>query len=217
MSDKQTKKTTSKTKVDKTEGKKDASKKPNSKNPNKDSLIKLSMDMAALQGWEIITLSDIADEAQISLADLRDMFEDKTDILIALGRIIDRKTLENVGKQHPETALRDALFDVLMERYDVLNEYRGGIIAILKSFRYDPKQAIISMPHLCRSMTWMAEAAGVETNGIRGAARVAGLTGIYLKVLKTWSKDESKDLGTTMAELDKALNRAEQFANTLGL
>lgn len=72
------------------------------------------------------------------------------------------------------------------------------------------------MPHLCRSMTWMMEAAGIETLGLRGALKVAGLTGVYLKVLKTWTEDDSPDLAKTMAALDKDLGRAESFANTLG-
>ena len=105
----------------------------------------------------------------------------------------------------------------MMERFDVLNEYRAGLVAILKSFRCDPKQAVISFPHLCKSMTWMLESAGVETTGIRGALKVAGLTGIYLDVQRIWMDDESADLSKTMAALDKDLGRAEQVINMFGL
>ncbi len=43
-----------------------------------------------------------------------------------------------------------------------------------------------------------------------------GLTGIYLKVLKVWCDDESRDLSKTMAALDKALERGESVADTFG-
>ena len=69
---------------------------------------------------------------------------------------------------------------------------------------------------LCRSMSWMLEAAGMDTGGARGAMRVAGLSGVYLKTLKVWKKDDSPDLSKTMAALDKDLNRLEQFANSFG-
>ena len=62
---------------------------------------------------------------------------------------------------------------------------------------------------------WMLEAAGADTNGISGGIKVAGLTGIYLKVLCVWAEDESPDLPKTMAALDQALGRAEAIMNTV--
>jgi len=108
------------------------------------------------------------------------------------------------------------LFDILMERFDVLNDHRDGIVAILESFKMDPKQAVISLPHLCRSMTWMMEAAGMNTNGFVGAAKVAGLSVVYLNVVRVWKNDSTEDMSKTMAALDKSLGRAEQCANTFG-
>jgi hypothetical protein len=96
-----------------------------------------------------------------------------------------------------------------MERFDVLSEHRDAVISILSSFRTDPKEAIISLPHLARSMTWMMEAAGLDTSGFKGAARVTGLTLLYANVLRVWIKDDSEDQAKTMAALDKNLDRAE--------
>ncbi len=183
---------------------------------SKEKLAAQVIALAAERGWENLTLLDMAEHLKLSLAELHEHFEDKTDILVTFGRMIDRRVLENVGEADPDISPRDQLFDILMERYEALNEYRAGLVSILCSFRFDPKQVVISMPHLCRSMTWMMEAAGMDTNGISGAMKVTGVTGIYLKVLKTWKDDDSPDLGKTMAALDKALGRAERLANTLG-
>lgn len=176
-----------------------------------------ALSLAADLGWEQVTLRDIAQGAGVSLPDLYDHFEDKTDILTALGRMIDRAVLARAGVGEDSTSPRDRLFEIVMERFDVLNGHRAGIVAILSSFRLDPKQAVISLPHLCRSMAWMMEAAGVDTGGVRGAARLAGLTGVYLYAVKAWMEDESADMGKTMAALDKALGRAERAATILGL
>ncbi|MGH1403086.1 MAG: TetR family transcriptional regulator [Alphaproteobacteria bacterium] len=183
----------------------------------KSQIITAALDLAVDQGWEFTTLRDIAEKADISLLELYDIVEDKQDILVLLGRAIDRQVMESVDMEGDDTvSVRDRLFDIMMDRYDILNQYRSGIVAVFDSFKCDPKQAVISLPHLCRSMNWMLEASGVETSGIKGALKVMGLTGIYLKVLKVWCDDESRDLSKTMAALDKALERGESVADTFG-
>lgn len=179
-------------------------------------IVLTALDLAVEQGWDRITLRDISLRADVSPAVLYDAIQDKSDILVELGRIIDRKVLETVSVSDSDHSTRDVLFDILMDRYEILNEYRDGILAVLESFRYDPKQVLISMPYLCRSMNLMLETAGIETSGFKGAFKVAGLSGIYLKVLRVWKDDRSADLSKTMAALDQALERAESFADTLG-
>ncbi|MBI1301869.1 MAG: TetR family transcriptional regulator [Alphaproteobacteria bacterium] len=194
-----------------------SAKKKKDENP-KAQIVQAALDLAVERGWEQTSLRDIAEKAGLSLTELFDHVEDKTDILVLLGRQIDRKVIENMSPTlSEESVIRDRLFDVMMDRYDALNDHREGIKAILESFKYDPKQAVISLPHLCRSMAWMMEGAGIDTNGISGAVKVTGLTGIYVKVLKTWMEDETSDLSKTMAALDKALERSERVANMIGL
>ena len=185
--------------------------------PLKERAVAGALDLASRMGWEMITMTDIADKAHVSLAELSEVFDDKTDVLVAYGRQIDRKVLESFTEPDPSMSERDRLFDILMERFDVLEGNREAVVSILKSYTLDPKQAVISLPHLGRSMAWMLEAAGVDTNGIKGAIRVAGLTIVYLNATRHWMKDQSADLAKTMAALDKSLNRAEQVAGTFML
>jgi ubiquinone biosynthesis protein COQ9 len=192
------------------------SSKKDNKSDQKQKILDAALAVAVVQGWDRTSLRDIAEKAEISLFDFHNNFEDKADIITYLGRTIDRAVLSGLGEFDVESSPRDRLFDILMDRFEALNEYREGIEAIFDSFKYDPKQAVITMPYLCKSMTWMLEAAGIETNGIRGAIKVAGLTGVYIKVLRTWKEDASADLSKTMAALDKALSRAEKAASTLG-
>ncbi len=182
----------------------------------KTAILDAALGLATSQGWAYTTLADIAREADMSLGDLRDYIDEKSDILVIFGRMIDKKTLEAVGEGDPSISPRDQLFDILMERFDVLNQYREPLISILDSFKSDPKQIVISCPHLGRSMSWMLEAAGLESEGFRGAARVAGLVAVYIKALHVWRGDNSADLSKTMAALDKDLARAEKLANTFG-
>ena len=160
------------------------------KAPKKDireKVIETALSLAAQHGWENVSL-----------------------------RIIDRKTLANAVEVDPETSIKERIFDILMERFEILNQYRAGTISILESFKYDPKQVVIGLPYVCRSMNWMLEACAIDTSGIKGALRVTGVTAIYLKVIHVWKDDDSEDLSQTMAALDKALNQAEWLANRLG-
>lgn len=188
----------------------------NSEQDIKGAIIDAALTLAAQQGWAQVTLTALADEAGLSLSALFDVIEDKTDILALLGRRIDRRVLETISAPDAEVSTRDRLFDILMERYEILNDNREGLVSILESFCFDPKQAVIACPHLCRSMNWMLEAAGIETGGLRGAVKITALTALYIKNLRVWKSDESADLAKVMAALDKDLGRAEQFANTLG-
>lgn len=174
----------------------------------------LALKRAAAQGWGAAGLSEIAADAGMALAELREYFDDKDDILAVFHKMVDRRVLENTGAADEDMSPRDRLFDILMERFDILNEYREGVVAVMDSFKSDPKQAVIAAPHLCRSMLWMLESCEIETGGISGALKVAGLTGIYLNVLRVWKTDESKDLAKTMAALDKDLARAEKLSHS---
>lgn len=183
----------------------------------KHKIAEAALSVAADRGWQNTTLSDIASAAGITMADLVFVVEDRTDILRLIGRMIDHKVAENVvSEPSSEASPRDRLFDLFMDRYDVLNDHRHGITAILDGFKYDPKQALISLPHLCTSISLMLEMVDIDTSGIMGAVRVTGMSGVYLKVLKVWMDDDSVDMAKTMAALDKHLERAEQVANTLG-
>lgn len=176
-----------------------------------------AMSEAAEIGWDRVTMRAVASRADLPVSALFSSFEDKDDILAFLGRVVDEAALDNVPEDNADFSVRDCLFDLLMDRYDALNNYRGGVCAVLDSFKGDPKQAVIACPYLCRSMNLMLEAAHVETSGLRGVAKVAGLTGLYLKVLRVWKNDDSPDLSKTMAALDKALGRAEGLVVRLGI
>ena len=181
----------------------------------KTAIIEVSLRLAAEQGWGKTTLTDIARASDIDLAALHDLFEDKADILTAFGRMIDRQVLENTEVEGG-AAPRDTLFDLIMDRFEALNDHRDGVVSILKSMKCDPKEGLICAPSLCRSMSWMLEAAGINTNGLSGMLKISALSALYLKTARIWMRDDSPDLSKTMAELDKNLATAEKWAGRFG-
>ena len=182
----------------------------------KTTVIQSALSLAADAPWADVTMHDIAVHAGIPLADIMMVFDDKTDVVAAFGKSLDAQVAEAMnGQVMADDAPKDRLFDVLMARFDILNEHRGAVISMLNGLTSDPKQMAVSLPWVCKSMTWMMELAEVPTNGWAGSLQIMGLSAVYLKTLRTWIGDESEDMAATMAELDKNLSHAEKIAGYL--
>lgn len=175
-------------------------------------IVRAGLRAAAEKGWAALSFTDIADEAGVSLSDLRLVISEKLDLLDRFAQIVDRRVLDDVHHLYaPNDSVRDKLFSILMGRFDVLQDDRAGVCAVLRDVLKDPCDAITSLPHIIKSMRWMAESAGMRLSGIKGAGVLIALSGLYIWVLRTWVQDESSDMSTTMAALDHRLSQAQRW------
>lgn len=174
-----------------------------------DALLRSAMERAALYGWRRLTVVDAARDAGLSLDVARKRFAFKANILLTLGRLADEAALVDDGSTGTP---REKLFDLLMRRLDVFQQYRAGVRAALRALPLDPPLALLLGGATVESMKWMLSAAGLEVGGLAGALRVQALLGAWTVTLRTWDKDDSQDMGTTMATLDKALDKALRFS-----
>lgn len=172
-------------------------------------LIKGAFDLAAREGWAAVSAAGAAREAGVPLERARAGFPGRAAILLALGRMADRHALTDAMEGGD---VRERLFDMLMRRFDVLQQHRAGVLALLRALPAEPPEALLLASATAASMGWMLEAAGVSARGFTGAVRVQGLVAVWLVTLRAWRRDESEDLSGTMAALDRALQRAEQAA-----
>jgi AcrR family transcriptional regulator len=187
---------------------------PKSSDPG-ERILAAAMEVAVRIGWRRAALADIAAAAEVSLAELHARYSDKGAILRGIVDKADRKVLEGAGEPDPDSSARDRLFDVLMRRFDALKPYREGLAVVAREGGgVGIADAICGAQRMLRSLGWMLEAAGIGTGGWSGACRVKGLAVVYAATFATWLRDESEDMGKTMAALDKNLSRAERFANT---
>jgi hypothetical protein len=152
----------------------------------------------------------------VPLAELRRRCPAPSVLLALHGRVVDQQVLEGTVPDTGDTP-RERLFDVLMRRIDAMQPHRRGILRLLDEALADPVLALALAPGLPGSMAWMLEAAQIGTNGFAGALRAQGLVAVWLYTVRAWARDATEDLGPTMAALDRALDRAEQAARTIGL
>ncbi|BDG74883.1 TetR family transcriptional regulator [Roseomonas fluvialis] len=183
---------------------------------DEDALVAALWRVIATHGWPGLTMGRLAAESGVPLATLRDRFPSRLDPMILHGRRMDHAVLAGTVPGQGGAA-RDRLFDVLMRRLDAMQPHRAGILRFLRDMRRDPSLAALLGPQLSLSMRWMLDAAEIEGNGGQRRIIALGLVGVWLATVRAWAEDESEDLGSTMAALDRALDRAEQIARTLRL
>ncbi|MGE0716122.1 MAG: TetR family transcriptional regulator [Alphaproteobacteria bacterium] len=178
-------------------------------------VVESAMALAAERGWRRVALADIAAAAGVPLADLHPRFPAKTAILAEISRRADIAAAAAAEEAAGERA-RDRLFDVVMRRFEALGPYRSGLRAVLRDLRGDPLAGLAAAPQLARSMRWMLEAAGLDTAGLAGMARVKALGAAYAATIPVWLEDESPDLSATMARLDRMLRRLDGWTRLFG-
>ena len=175
-------------------------------------LITAALNLASEQGWRRLGMAEIAAAAGLSLDETYAVARSKHGILAALRRQIDEAML--AGGVVSGDSPRDRLFDVLMRRLEAMRPYRAGLRTILRESVGTP--ALLGMlPGLLRSMGWTLTAAGLPASGCRGRLARRLVAALYVSVLPTFFRDDSRDLGTTMATLDKRLNQVDALFSTL--
>ncbi|MDX2258871.1 MAG: TetR/AcrR family transcriptional regulator [Hyphomicrobiaceae bacterium] len=165
-----------------------------------------ALRLAAEKPWRDVSLGDIAGAAGVGLMDVRRAFATKGDIVAGFIRRIDEVVLTAIPARAEGQSPRDALFEVMMARFDALNPHKAAVRSIAEATFGDAEVARAMLA----SQRWMLEAAGIGSQGAQGAMRVAGLVSLYGWVLRTWLDDDDPGMAKTMAALDRRLRSGEQ-------
>ena len=168
--------------------------------------VSAALALAGEKPWAEVTLGEIAARAGSTLVGLKAHFASKAEILAAFVAMVDDEVLTRAPRRDEGQAARDALFEVVMSRFDVLDAWKPAIRSIVGNGLPDPGQIV----GVLVSNRWMLEAAGIGSGGLEGAARTAGLASVYAAVFRVWLDDDDPGLARTMAALDRRLRRGER-------
>ncbi len=174
-------------------------------------IVLAAIRIAGERPWKDTALIDVAEAAGLSLADVRKHFSTKGEIVARFMRSIDDEVLSRAARRPEGQSPRDALFEVVMSRFDALTRYRPALRSIWEGSAADPALA----RSLLASQAWMLNAAGIATEGVGGGVRVAGLATVYSSVFPVWLEDDDAGLARTMAALDRRLRRGERVMGSL--
>lgn len=174
-----------------------------------DRIIDAALALAATEGWRGLSLAAIAAAAELPILRVYRVFQSKQAILCGFHRRVDEIVLAEPPPAEPDERPRDRLFDLLMRRFDALQQHKAALGVLSRELRGDPLSAFCAGASLLRSMRWMLEAADIPTAGVRGTVAVKLASAAYLSTMRIWQRDDSPDLGRTMAALDARLRRIE--------
>lgn len=169
--------------------------------------------MVAAGSWRNLSYAEVARDAGLSMAAAYQAYPSKDAILTGISHDIDARLFASLEDDPLDGSAKDRLFDLLMRRFDALNDHREAYAALAWELPRTPLAAGCLLLQLRRSLASMLEAAGISASGLRGAFRIEGLGAIYGAAMRVWLKDETDDLSKTMAELDKRLGQAERCLN----
>ncbi len=175
-------------------------------------IIEATLELAAERAWRAITLTDIADRAGLSLADLRREFAAKRDILAAFVRLVDDEVLKKADPSLAEEPAKERLFDVIMTRFEVMQPFKAGIRRLSQDAAAAPSVVVGLLPGFVSSQYWMLTAAGISAEGPGGLYRLPAMMGLYSRVFAVWLEDDDPGLTKTMAALDRRLSRAARWS-----
>ena len=176
----------------------------------KGKLIAAAFKLAETRPWSEVSMLEIADAAGLPLDEVRRAAGAKSQILAGFMRLVDDEVLKRAPTKVAEGARRDALFEVIMSRFDVLAPYKIALKSIAKAA---PADTTLIMPYL-NAQRWMLTAAGISADGPTGLIRTSGLASLYASVFRTWLDDDDPGLARTMAALDRRLRRGESTIRT---
>src|SRR5919107_4336616 len=169
------------------------------------------MDLASKRPWNEIEIGDIAQAANVSLAEFRDLFPSKGAVLGALSRQIDHQVLEGTTEDLAGEPARERVFDVMMRRFDALAPYKEALRRISQDLQYDLGSLAALNQVALNSQRFMLAAAGISTEGPLGNLKLQGAVLVYANTMRTWLEDDDPAQAKTMARLDRELRRGERI------
>ena len=181
----------------------------------RDRVVEALMELAAHERWDLITLPMIAEKADVTLSELRDIAPSKGAILGSFARMIDRKVLDGTEADLADEPTRDRLLDVMLRRFDALTPYKEAIRSIRKDAPRDPLSLLALNAVALNSWRYMLAAADIDTEDDLGSVRVQGAAIVFNRAMDTWLAEDDAGLARTMSTLDKELKRGETILGRL--
>ncbi|MEK8123528.1 TetR/AcrR family transcriptional regulator [Methylocystis sp. IM4] len=171
-------------------------------------VIDAAMKLAGRRDFGDVSLTDIAKESDLSLADLRDLFPSKGAIVGGFSRRIDRQVLDEFSGLNSHDPARDRLYDVLRKRLEALEPYHEALSSIARWAARDPITSTALNRETVNSMRFMLEAADIDCDGPVGSLKLQGLAMAWGRVLDAWFEN---GFSFALETLDREIARGERY------
>ncbi|MEQ8557264.1 MAG: hypothetical protein RIB03_03015 [Henriciella sp.] len=173
--------------------------------------VRAALKLATDEPWADLTLAQIADGAGIPLEQFHGV-ANKDTIADSVERYFDRAMSE--GSFDEEEMPRTRLFDVIMMRFEAMEDYRPGLLSLMKWRQSQPLRLMNLIAARQASADWALVCAGLDSSeGLPKPVKATGVAWAIAQAERAWRKEESADLSRTMAALDGELRKMEERAS----
>ena len=159
------------------------------------------------KSWNTFSLEQVLKSVKVKKTNIKTKF----DLLKLISKYVDYLLINNT-KSLENSSTKDMLFEVLMARFDILEENRKAFLEIYKILKKNPQQLIKLLPTFLESMIITAELSKYKVNGLKGTIRLKGLMLVYFITFFQWMEDKDSSLEKTMTALDKNLDQAGKLS-----
>jgi hypothetical protein len=178
--------------------------------PLLEALGQAALTLSAEKSWADVSLASLCQTAGQSLLACAEAGITSFSVVAYLDQRLDCAMLEAAADIDSDAPSRDRLFDVVMVRFDAMQDRRASWASILEADAHEPAAALARAARRIRTSAWALEAVGISTASLQATARIMGLARRLRKVEALWLKDDA-DLSKTMAGLDQTLRESEQW------
>ncbi|MEL7108184.1 MAG: hypothetical protein AAGJ68_06130 [Pseudomonadota bacterium] len=175
--------------------------------------VEAALKLAETEKWGDLTLAAIASEAGLSLADFH-THADKDALSAAVERRFDAAMSE--GSIDAEETARTRLFDVIMMRFEAMEEVRDGAMSYLRWRDRSIDGLKLRVKGRADAAKWALACAGLDGKSqIPRGVQLTALAWVIAQAERAWREETSADLSRTMAALDAELIKIEERAEWL--
>lgn len=168
------------------------------------------LTLAGRHGWHAVTPAKFAKAAGITAKAATAFLADPAQTMRTIADYVTAAAQQDY-RHDPRNTPREALFEILMLRFDIVQRHHAGFLALHSAARRDPRLTAMIVQALYSQGDAILSSARIKVDLPQALLVRIGLAGITGATLCVWRRDDSPDLAKTMAALDRQLRRAEQL------
>ena len=168
-------------------------------------IAEITLKLLSKKPWKNLSLKEVKQKTKVELFD--ELIKNKQELLNNINSYFDYALSLKV-KNLEDSDQKDMLFEILMMRFDILQNNRKAILSIFKSFKNKPKELIFLLPQLLDSIVMIIGYTKISRKGMIGQIKIKVILIIYISTFLVWIKDKNSSLEKTMTALDSYLDNA---------
>ena len=178
-------------------------------------LLKITCGFIEKVGWKNFSIDALLKETGLNSQECMDSFNSKESFLNFLIKDIRSKAMQLLDKDS-SLSEEEILFDLIMSCLESASNYKGAIRLIIPIAECDISEilnVVKTLPNkdyrvtILNSLSWLLEKSGYDTDGFIGQLKVRIFGLLFLRIVFVWLQDNSDNLGKTLIEVDKIINK----------